>query len=371
MAFQFGIQSAQLKSFNIKIKGKWLNPAGIKNFSFSYGIDELQMGGALSYYDASNISEIIQYGDKIEVSFMNWDNELYNHSFIITGGNYTRDAQGYYVLSLTFEDPTSNALKKLYPTKGFTSPKNMVEIITDVDTAKGIFSAKQKDFKTPSTKFENFVCPKNKSFYSVVQYLKTKSDYLLFQTQKKFRLQKLKDLVSKGPKMTLYYRANNEMSKQSIYDFRLDYNKTGDNVIYTPNLQINYFNPTKKEFQKEITSFKKTTGEFPFETVAPKFSTEQKEILASDNFNKNHYHHIYSLKTAENFALEVLTFPKFSIEVGDIVKVDLTSTIDKSSPESNVAGKFLVANITYSLINTSIIKKMKLIRAKSKPLHHQ
>ena len=370
MAFKFGIQSAQLKQFNIKVKGKWLNPSSIKSFSFTYGIDELSMRGELVFLDQTNLSELIVYGDKIEISLTNFNNEQFIHSFLILHGSYKRDAQGYVVTSLFFEDPISVQLKKLYPIKGFDTPKNMVEIITDVDTAKGPLKSKQDDFTPPSLKFPTFVVPRNKSFYWTIEYLKRKSDVLIFQTQKKIKIKKLKELVSKGPKQTYYYRANNEMSEKSFYDFTLNYVNEQDNIVYTQNLKADYFNPEKKEYQKTQTSFKKTTGEFPFQTVAPKFSTSEKEIFATDVFYKDHLHNLYSLKTAENFQLEILCFPTFKVEVGDIVKVSFPSLIDAASPEMNIDGKWLIKRKTISIFGTSIVEKMNLIRAKSNPVHH-
>ena len=366
MAFRKGIQSATLKQYDVKIEGKWISPIAITSLQIKNSIDDFTISGILNFYDRVNLVEIIKYGSKIEVSLTDFSKNQYNHSFIIVGANYSRNENGDIVAQIYFEDKLALQLKKMYPIKGFDSPKTLIDIVTDVDTAKSVFKSKEQDFCSLSTKFKTFVVPRHKSFFWTVNYLKKKSNCYVFQTQKKIKIKQLKDLTSQSKKIKYKYRTNNQLSKENAFDFKIDYNNEIKNIIYTPDLDISFFNPEKKQLQKFNESFKSSTSKFPFDDIAPNFNTKKKEVQVPDLFSKNEFDFLYNKKISENFKLELLTLGNFKIEAGDIIEFDIPSLLDKKSPEANLSGKYLIKEIIYNINESNFIQKIIGIKAKNK-----
>jgi len=369
--YKLGRESNLIKEFNVTIDGIKITNGQLLSLKILWDIDDFKVTGELVMLDPTNLVEEIPIrgNNTVNISLTDYDDKVLTHQFKIINVQYTRNRSDESDNNLILEliDKVSLKSLQLYKKKSWETT-DIVEILNDVTIIGGDLNDKEKDFFSPSIKYNKFIIPLNNHFYSLMNWMKSSYNVKWFQTRKKYILQPIKELFGRSKKGKKFiYKANNKYYRRNIYEFNL---KQGNllklntfqpdgkiNTLDVKNKKINIINNSYKSIGGEINSVGNVDLNLPGTKGKKLFylSNTNKEKLSKDMWSKNTY---------KNNEMEILVPGQFETNIGDIVEVDFVNLFNASGPEKNLNGLWLVGSIVDVIIPPEFIQRITLRRNK-------
>lgn len=364
MGYIKGNQSNILNDFKIKIEGRDITQSQLISLTIKWSMEDMKVLGNMVFIDETSLVERIPIrgGNKVKIELEDSEGKSMSQEMDIVSVSYTRAQSQSNVVTLMLMDSTSTTALNSFKGIGWSNV-NMEGIVNSLITP--LAKNKTPSFGIPTEPLKDFIIPLNMSLYKLTTWLKDNLNLFVFQTRDSLVTKSLGEIFDKSSDTEEYvYKPNNQGYRRAIYEYSTNYgNKVEENSLQGDSKMFS-FDPLNKGLKETSQSFSNVVDNFSKGLPAIKApSIGSKYYYMSDQIVKKASESLIAKNAYKNVKLELLVAGRFSVNVGDNIKVNLASLITEKDPEPNISGDWLVSEITDIINPPDFIQRMVLTRA--------